>query len=761
MSWRSGADKPDVVRPRSLALARLGAVRLRLQAGFTMVEVVVATTLVIVGLLGTVALIDTANSSQAASKDREAGTNLARELLEDAHATPYSQISGSGWIAPKMVALQGGSGTVTTPTTTSVQTTVTRRGITYTANLSWCSLDDSKDGTGSHPSSIGGVPVTWCSDSATSPPGDSAPEDFKRVTATISYTAGGSKTIRETVTFSATGGMVAQSVSSLLPSSTPPGLSPNNPYLVSTSVTDVTFLGRATGAADMKFSVNGLEVNALTCSCVVNNNDGSWTFDWQIAGLTDGTYTISATAVDALLNRSAPMSIQVRLARGATLAPQNVQGGYNYVNPPGVGNGGSLVVELQWDANPEGSVTGYEVLRGGTSVCGGQTNLATTCLDSSPPSGGSTVYTIKTWYLDSNDVQQSVSTTYTTTAPGPLTQTNYFSTGTAISRTKCMATYVGSNYTQRDMGTTSPTGTDTTYSSTTNNGTSGCLPPFTAAATLSAGTATFSGWFTNTGTSACTLGVGLFKNAAVMTIGTGYNGDTAYLTIPASTTTATHFNYVFHTTANSFVAGDQLSFYIAGWKAFTACAKTTMFFNSAAHPTGVTMPLSASGGTSLTTPNVPTGLSVTVNADGTRTLNWTAPASTSSIPAPDFYRVYRDGTGTSARIDTADAINTTVSSATSAGATTVSVGQTTGYAAGQAVLVDTGANQDVMTISSVGTSSITFTAGMTKAHAAGVPVVLRAVSWTDTAAGGTSHAYRVTAVSPALAESAFAGPVSG
>src|SRR5205807_3946022 len=112
-------------------------------------------------------------------------------------------------------------------------------------------------------------------------------------------------------------------------------------------------------------------------------------------------YTIGATAVDALGNRSQPLTQQVKLARGAPLTPQNVIGGYNYVNPTGPANGGSLVVELQWDAGSEGSITGYEVLRGATSVCGGQTSLANTCIDTAAPSSGTTAYTVKTWYQDS------------------------------------------------------------------------------------------------------------------------------------------------------------------------------------------------------------------------------------------------------------------------------------------------------------------------------------------------------------------------
>ena len=97
-----------------------------------------------------------------------------------------------------------------------------------------------------------------------------------------------------------------------------------------------------------------------------------------------------------------------------------------------------------------------------------------------------------------------------------------------------------------------------------------------------------------------------------------------------------------------------------------------------------------------------------------------------------------------------------MATASTAGATTLAVADATGYAAGQSVLVDTGANQDTVTVSSVSGNTITFTGGMTHAHAVGVAVVLRAVSWTDTAAGGSSHTYRVSAASANLAESAFA-----
>ncbi len=50
---------------------------------------------------------------------------------------------------------------------------------------------------------------------------------------------------------------------------------------------------------------------------------------------------------------------------------------------------------------------------------------------------------------------------------------------------------------------------------------------------------------------------------------------------------------------------------------------------------------------------------------------------------------------------------------------------------------------------------------MTHAHAVNVPVAGQSVSYLDATAGGTSHAYRVTAVSQNLGESNTLGPISG
>src|ERR687884_310232 len=84
-------------------------------AGLTLVETLVAATLLLIGALGTFALIDAANGSTAASRAREGATNLGREVLEDARSVAYTKIGQPSWLQPQLQALAGGSGSVTSP----------------------------------------------------------------------------------------------------------------------------------------------------------------------------------------------------------------------------------------------------------------------------------------------------------------------------------------------------------------------------------------------------------------------------------------------------------------------------------------------------------------------------------------------------------------------------------------------------------------------------------------------------------------------
>lgn len=723
----------------------------RSERGFTIVEVLVASVILLVGIMGTLTLVQMAGGAANRAKTREGATNIAREVLEDARGVGYAQIGQSSWLTPTLASFSGRTGAITAPNGFTAQTVVGRRGASYTVATRWCSVDDPRDANGVHASS-----TTWCSDSTATGTADSQPQDLKRVTVDVTWATRGvtQPTIEQVATFASSGASVGPQVTALA-MQTPTPNPPAAPVITANPPSgNATFLATAPGSSDLKFSVNGVEQT----SGVVNNGDGTYTFTWPVSSLLDATYQIGAAAVDALGTRGAYRSLPVKLARTAPVAPANVAGGYNYLWVSGSRN---TAVELAWDANPEGSVTGYEVLRGATSVCGSSTTSAISCVDLNPPSSGTTSYTVKTWYRDGAGTPQSVSSTKSVTAPAPPFPTTYYwTTGTSFSRTFCYrsgsGTYVG------DGPSAFSPGTSTSYSRAQGPGVTACLAPFTGGVTLPAGTnnTAFTGHFTNSSATSCKLQLRFStdNNSIKTWAGNGYNGSATYLTVPGNLASPTAVTQTTNTAAQSFSAGDQVSVYLGGFTSAVSgsdCTGTTYYFNSTAYTSRVTVPFSgSSSGTPLAQPATPVSPSAVHNADGSTTLTMTAPLGT---PAADFYRIYRDGTNYTNRVDTTDAPATKLASATSAGAISLSVGDANGFAAGQSVFVDAGSSLDTMTIASVSGSTITFTAGLPHAHATGAAISSRTVTWTDTGTAGSTHTYYVTAASAAFAESVFSG----
>lgn len=77
-------------RCRASKLGRTGTSRVGDESGFTLVEVLVAATLLIVSVLATLALLDQANRSTAVSKQRDVANALAQEMVERATGGRYT-----------------------------------------------------------------------------------------------------------------------------------------------------------------------------------------------------------------------------------------------------------------------------------------------------------------------------------------------------------------------------------------------------------------------------------------------------------------------------------------------------------------------------------------------------------------------------------------------------------------------------------------------------------------------------------------------
>jgi Tfp pilus assembly protein PilV len=350
----------------------------------TLVEVLVAIVVLLVGILGTVNMIDGASATTAKTKAREGGSNMGRGILEVARAVPYRDLTSDAVVAaasarPGFADVGGGSGYA-----------VRSRNQVYNVSISVCAVDDSKDGLGGH-SDLG---VDFCADS----PGDSSgtdrnPDDYRRVAVTLTWTVGKvSGTSTQTTVITNPVGGFGPSITSLTPTNFPAGV----------AITSSTF-NIAKFAATT--SSSAAEVNWAINSDVQGKASGggtSWNFDWNLnqtkpdgaAVFPDCTYLISAQAFDNKGRAGAPKALSVKLNRFPPLAPRGFEGGRNL---------GGDRVDVQWLPNDECDVEGYRVYRGtspssiNTLVCPASGSVPikkTDCLDESapPPAAGQTLY---------------------------------------------------------------------------------------------------------------------------------------------------------------------------------------------------------------------------------------------------------------------------------------------------------------------------------------------------------------------------------
>jgi Tfp pilus assembly protein PilV len=698
-----------------------GISRLRSEGGMTIVETMVAMVILLTGLLSTFLLVDVANSGQSRSKAREGATNLARELLEQGRKTRYTTIGQTDWFKPTLQSLQGGSGTVSSPTGASQQTTVARRGYSYTVTASWCSVDDGRDGYGSHATG------SWCPDSSSTASSDTQPEDMKRVLVKVAYSVNGKAqpSVLLTAGFGPSGNGIGPNTTLVVQSTTPPSSVGNPPVITSTSTTSVTVRATSQGAYDMKFSVNGVGQT----SGVTNNNNGTWDFAWPISSLKDGTYTIGATAVDAIGTRGQTRTLQIKLARTVATAPGGILAGYNdEIRYSSLGSSIGVtypgIAELTWDGSPEGSVTGYSVSYWGYPVTsaymvpGCTQSFKTSCIDWSYsnglPAGSVMSYSVNTHYTDAAGTARVASTRKDVTVPGTRLPTQYwFDDSTDNSSSNCAA---GSAVRDLIVNPKAGGSTATIVGSSSLSSLVGCMTPFSSTVqdlAMTPGTGTLELWYKNTAATGttCSWPWALYTKTAsggVTQIEGNANslGDPA-LSIPGGGSSATpqKVTLTFNTTARTLAPGETLSLKIPGWSSTGNCGNLTFYGNyhsgSTRYQSAVTLPLIGSNdGPVLKKPGTPTDLTVIKNGDGTRTLQW---SEASGAAATEFYRIYRDGRDSatnasgvygspSNRYDTAGATQTCPSDATK-------------------------------------------------------------ICWTDTDVGNAQHTYRVTAVTAALAES--------
>jgi prepilin-type N-terminal cleavage/methylation domain-containing protein len=353
--------------------------RLHGQRGFTLIEVMVTMLILVVGIAGALALIDGANARTVATKQREAGNALSREVIEAARSVPYRNLN-PGSAVTTVQAIPGLEDT--TPLTTAW--TVERRKTVYTITMSVCTVDDDQDGLGDI--SGGG----YCGGGGGT--ADRNPDDYKRVTVNVEWTTRGvTKSVKQA-------GIVNNEASTAGPAleilsqnpATPSGELNSNPPSIQFKVQ------ADPDAVAIRFAVDGvIQGSASSTSATF-----SWDLDSPTHHVPDGTYVVSFTAFDAEDTPGPTRSRTIRLNRDIPSGPQDVFGGFN----PRIGFPTNLdVVEIQWARNNEPDVKGYRVYRKSASTAAevvpgcdyATVATQTECVDVNPPADASIEYWVR------------------------------------------------------------------------------------------------------------------------------------------------------------------------------------------------------------------------------------------------------------------------------------------------------------------------------------------------------------------------------
>jgi hypothetical protein len=341
----------------------------------------VAISVLLIGMLGAVTMIDTGNAMTSRTKAREGATALARSVLEIARGVPYRELS-AGQVLAELDDRPGLDDA--RPGTPGHQ--VASRGFVYTVAPAVCTVDDPVDSLGDADGDVG-----LCANSDAPGPGDAAADrnadDYRRIVVNLSWTLAGAPpdSLVQTGTVTNPVGGLGPSVTSLTPK-TPAtteiasGLTTSASYDVVTSAVP----------ASITWSVDGARLGEATGSGT------TWTFSWPLGAadtpqFVDCPYVVQAEAFDEKGRSGATKALTVTLNRRVPFAPTQLSGGRNL-------NG--AFVDLQWQANQECDVKRYRVYRGtsfgsiDTEVCAPTKDEPSECVDDDAPSGVTLFYQV-------------------------------------------------------------------------------------------------------------------------------------------------------------------------------------------------------------------------------------------------------------------------------------------------------------------------------------------------------------------------------
>lgn len=348
--------------------------------GFTIIEVLVASFVLLVGVLGTVTLIDTAMGVGKTSRTREAATNLAREIVETAHVVDYDLLLSDTATS----ALQSKDGLADAqPGSTGWQ--VQRRGVTFAVTVESCIFDDPKDGSFAGASTSAG----YCAPSAGS--GDSNGDDYRKLTVTSAW---GGKRVRLIANVVNPTGGFGPRIRSV---ATSPVVNTNGVIPVTSTDASVTVDVQTSAANSLNWDAGDTKNGGQLTDAA---GATAWSFTWSLGTpVPVASYTCS-TAVDWVTDGPAyqmtfqpfdlsgtPGDLRTQTVAIDRSTPYPLCGFDGGRNPQ---HGG--VIDLQWRASFEADVISYSVWRrkqgaepSDKLVC--DAVRRTECSDLGPPSG--------------------------------------------------------------------------------------------------------------------------------------------------------------------------------------------------------------------------------------------------------------------------------------------------------------------------------------------------------------------------------------
>jgi len=372
-------DPPGPIKSGMTRLApRLPARRWQADDGFTIVEGVVASLVLVIGLLGILTMLTGSLRATTATNARVTATNLTRELVEAVRGLSYTDMTGS-LVQTRLQAQGLGSDT---------PWTITRRGVTFTLTSTSCTFDDPADKLAATP------PADVCTPAPTGATGDPNGEDFRRTTFTITWSepGGAPRTFTQsTLVVNPTGGLGPRIVSFTPVTQT-----------ITSLVNTASIRWTTTIAQTIAWSMDDGQTSGTV------NGTTSFTTAWDIGtsgtGLEalDGAYQMTAQPFDDRGVAGEAKRANIVLNRRQPYPPPTLEGGHN----TRLGDW----IELQWSPNNERDILGYKAVWAGLDTTPGTFDdlqicpllsegtmlpaTTTSCVDFAPPIGATKYYVV-------------------------------------------------------------------------------------------------------------------------------------------------------------------------------------------------------------------------------------------------------------------------------------------------------------------------------------------------------------------------------